>query len=124
MPKKEAARLGLTGRGLKWCMRLDQEDCTPYGKVLWRSSIRKTRRVAMASSRPLLKKGSKGDAVETLQRALASVDYDPGGFDGIFGPNTERAVKEFQTNHGLAADGVVGPKTWAALEEAAPEAAL
>jgi peptidoglycan hydrolase-like protein with peptidoglycan-binding domain len=80
--------------------------------------------MAVASSRPLLKNGSKSDAVETLQRALASVNYDPGEFDGIFGPNTERAVKEFQTNHGLAADGVVGPKTWAALEEAAPEAAL
>src|SRR5215216_826064 len=105
-----------TGQALKRCMRLEQENCTLYGKVLCRSPIRRTGRVTLESSRPLLKNGSKGDAVETLQRALAAVDYDPGGVDGIFGPNTERAVKEFQTSQGLAADGVVGPKTWAALD--------
>lgn len=35
--------------------------------------------------------------------------------DGIFGPNTEEAVKELQKAKGLAADGIVGPRTWAAL---------
>jgi peptidoglycan hydrolase-like protein with peptidoglycan-binding domain len=72
----------------------------------------------MANSTPVLKKSSKGDAVTRLQEGLYQLGYDPGGVDGTFGPNTERAVKEFQRNNGLADDGVVGPKTWMALEEA------
>jgi hypothetical protein len=36
--------------------------------------------------------------------------------DGVFGPDTESAVKRFQTEHGLADDGVVGPLTWSVLE--------
>ena len=72
----------------------------------------------MANSTPVLRKGSKGEAVSRLQQGLYQLGYDPGTVDGIFGPNTERAVREFQTNNGLGADGVVGPRTWTALEEA------
>ena len=35
--------------------------------------------------------------------------------DGVFGPDTESALKRFQTEHGLADDGVVGPLTWSVL---------
>ena len=35
-----------------------------------------------------------------------------GNYDGSFGPNTEKAVKEYQARYGLNADGIVGPKTW------------
>jgi g-D-glutamyl-meso-diaminopimelate peptidase len=72
----------------------------------------------MSGSTPLLKKGSKGEAVTRLQQGLQQLGHDPGTIDGIFGRNTERAVRDFQTNNGLTADGVVGPKTWTALEEA------
>lgn len=53
-----------------------------------------------------LKKGSKGDDVKQLQRALHLYE------DGIFGPLTEEAVKQFQKKYGLVADGIVGPHTW------------
>lgn len=56
-----------------------------------------------------VKKGSRGDDVKTLQRKLNLIP------DGIFGPLTEEAVREFQKSHGLTADGIAGPKTWAAL---------
>ena len=53
--------------------------------------------------------GARGDDVKTLQRELQIAA------DGIFGPITERAVLEYQEDHDLIIDGIVGPKTWAAL---------
>ena len=66
------------------------------------------------ASEPVLKKGAKGKAVERLQRALAAAGHAV-AVDGDFGAGTERAVRAFQAAHGLEADGVVGPATWAAL---------
>lgn len=57
-----------------------------------------------------LKKGSRGEEVKLLQRLLHLYE------DGIFGPLTEEAVKEFQKANGLVADGIVGDKTWAKLK--------
>ena len=57
----------------------------------------------------ILKKGSRGEAVKTLQSILNLI------VDGIFGPITEEAVKEFQKSHGLLVDGIVGANTWTAL---------
>lgn len=56
-----------------------------------------------------LKRGSRGSEVKTLQGKLNLMA------DGIFGPLTEEAVKEFQKHAGLTVDGVVGARTWAAL---------
>ena len=65
---------------------------------------------------PVIKKGSKGDAVKKAQNALKARFYDPGPVDGIFGPKTFKAVKWYQSDRGLTADGIVGPKTWARLD--------
>lgn len=69
--------------------------------------------------KPTIKKGSKGEYVALAQSMLIQRGYDLGkwGADGDFGSQTEKAVKEFQTDHGLKADGIIGPATWAALEE-------
>ena len=69
-----------------------------------------------ADERGLLRKGSRGTDVKVLQRALRSVGYDL-EIDGIFGRITLECVKSFQGTHGLTRDGIVGPKTWAKLEE-------
>jgi peptidoglycan hydrolase-like protein with peptidoglycan-binding domain/TPR repeat protein len=53
--------------------------------------------------------------VRDLQRRLALADYPAGRVDGLFGPQTWRALVAFQASHGLKADGIVGPQTWAAL---------
>ena len=63
----------------------------------------------------VLKKGSKGDEVVTLQKKLKQWGYYNGTVDGIFGSATEKAVQYFQRKNGLTADGIVGAKTAAAL---------
>jgi hypothetical protein len=65
-----------------------------------------------------LKLGDKGKQVTILQRALKSLGYAPGTVDGRYGPSTQRAVARFQHAAKLATDGILGPKTLAALAQA------
>lgn len=64
---------------------------------------------------PLLKRGSHGSIVKDLQEQLKNLNYYNGHIDGIFGPRTENAVKEFQKANDLAVDGIAGPHTYSAL---------
>ena len=67
---------------------------------------------------PILRKGSSGNAVKTLQRLLRQLQYvNLDGktliiVDGHFGSNTEAAVKRYQQKHLNGVDGIVGIKTW------------
>ena len=63
----------------------------------------------------VLKKGSYGAEVRYLQQKLTSYLYPVGNIDGIFGTNTQNAVKDFQRENGLVVDGVVGDNNWKAL---------
>lgn len=63
----------------------------------------------------VLKKGSKGEQVKTLQRLLTAMGYPCGVVDGSFGNNTLAGVKAFQRGNKLAVDGSVGELTWTAL---------
>jgi peptidoglycan hydrolase-like protein with peptidoglycan-binding domain len=65
--------------------------------------------VSTPTRQPVVRKGSTGAAVSTLQRFLGIAA------DGKFGPATEAAVRRYQQMRGLAADGVVGPATWGAM---------
>lgn len=68
---------------------------------------------------PLLKRGSTGPDVLTLQTTLKQLGFDPNGVDGTFGPGCEAAVIAFQKAKGLTPDGIVGPNTMAALQSGA-----
>jgi len=65
-----------------------------------------------------IKKGDKGSGVKLAQSILKDSGlptWDPGAVDGDFGPLTEMAVKNFQSDHTLTIDGIVGENTWRAL---------
>jgi N-acetylmuramoyl-L-alanine amidase len=53
----------------------------------------------------------RGDDVAELQRRMNALGFDAGREDGILGPATERAIRQFQRNAGLTPDGVFGPAT-------------
>jgi len=63
---------------------------------------------------PLLRRGDRLPSVVAVQLLLNRCGFSV-SVDGIFGPRTERAVKEFQGWRRLKTDGIVGPKTWKAL---------
>jgi N-acetyl-anhydromuramyl-L-alanine amidase AmpD len=66
----------------------------------------------------MLQRGATGESVDVLQIRLADHGHRV-TVDGVFGAATEKAVKAFQSEHGLTVDGLVGPSTWAALDRAA-----
>jgi peptidoglycan hydrolase-like protein with peptidoglycan-binding domain len=66
---------------------------------------------------PVLREGSSGPVVQSLQTLLTNGALDewgttPHGIDGVFGPHTKASVRAFQTWGGVTADGVVGDQTW------------
>jgi peptidoglycan hydrolase-like protein with peptidoglycan-binding domain len=72
------------------------------------------------SGQPTISLGATGNAVKRLERALRRTPNLGLIVDGVFGPQLESAVKEFQQGTGLMVDGVVGPATWAALPDGGP----
>lgn len=73
--------------------------------------------VESAKNTPTLRRGATGELVKRLQTLLNQTGAEL-DVDGIFGGKTEEAVLHFQGLHDLTDDGIVGPKTWAALEAA------
>lgn len=71
--------------------------------------------ISASEDAAVLKMGSSGSQVRTLQTKLNNWGYNAGKVDGIFGSSTREAVKRFQRKNGLTADGIVGAKTAAAL---------
>lgn len=63
----------------------------------------------------VLKQGSRGDSVKTVQQKLIRWGYLKGSADGIFGAKTKAAVIAFQKKNGLTADGIIGARTAQAL---------
>lgn len=65
----------------------------------------------------LLRQGSIGEEVRLLQGYLNDLGYNSGRLDGIFGPVTDGAVRDFQRDNGLSVDGIAGPKTLSRMKE-------
>ncbi len=67
------------------------------------------------SAQAMVRRGAQCEAVDQLQVALGDRGYDIGGVDGKFGGRTEAAVRRFQKQQNLQADGIVGPATARAM---------
>ncbi|MEH1127186.1 peptidoglycan-binding domain-containing protein [Micromonospora sp. CPCC 206061] len=63
---------------------------------------------------PLVREGDRGQAVRDVQHLLRENRYEL-AVDGVFGPLTDGAVRDFQKDRSLVVDGIVGPNTWAAI---------
>jgi hypothetical protein len=64
-----------------------------------------------------LKRGATGESVKSLQTRLRAIGYYKGSIDGVFGAQTEQAVRNFQAKQGILVDGIVGRATRAELEK-------
>lgn len=91
------------GLGITWGGTWTTPD-TPHFEIKkdWKSP----KPVAPKYPGTSIKEGSKGNNVVLVQKELGVTS------DGIYGPNTKKAVIKFQLKNNLVGDGVVGPKTW------------
>ena len=67
---------------------------------------------------PIIRQGSRGNYVCIAQDGLNTLGYRTGGLDGVFGTQTNIAVKKKQKAKGLSIDGIIGCNTWRSLQEA------
>jgi N-acetylmuramoyl-L-alanine amidase len=95
---------------------MDMKTRTPLQRGVLVGAIALVSALASAPAQAAsLKVGDCSSAVRSLQQKLASARYPTGAIDGCFGRATRHAVLAVQLAHGLAADGIAGPQTQAAL---------
>lgn len=98
------------------CVRMYNEDVIElYNQVPIGTPVRITGVVPLGR---ILRRGLSGLDVRDVQGKLNVLGYYQGDIDGVFGPMTETAVRNFQRDQGLSVDGIVGPQTYSALQQA------
>ena len=107
-----SSQTNTTSKGDDWIRRLQQE-CNNQG--FSKQTVDGIPGPATLAGCPLMRKGAQGNITKLLQEKLVSLGYSTNGIDGIFGSGTYSAVKAFQANNGLSADGIVGQNTWRKL---------
>ena len=103
------------GTGGKVMRHVRRANIVGYGHPLYDpATAPKATPKPAAATGPTLRRGARGGAVRRLQERLNAHGARL-AVDGIFGPATDHAVQTFQGNRILVIDGIVGPRTWAAL---------
>lgn len=95
-----------------WCARL-QKECN--AQKFSKQKVDNIPGPNTLAGCPQLGRKSRGKITALMQERLNALGYDCSAVDGVNGPKTQAAIKAFQRNHGLVADGIVGPKTWSKL---------
>jgi N-acetylmuramoyl-L-alanine amidase len=101
-----AVRAFQQGRGLSVTGVMDQITETALEEARWKLGDR-----SLSLQKPMM----RGDDVATLQSRLVDMGFNPGRVDGIYGPLTEKALRDFQKSVGVTIDGICGPGTVIAL---------
>jgi len=99
---EEAVRAFQQGRGLSVSGAVDKATEIALEEARWKLGDRSLR---------IQEPAMRGDDVATLQARLVDMGFNPGRVDGIYGPLTESAVREFQRSVGATHDGICGPNT-------------
>ena len=99
-----------TKKGITKALQL--EDNKQYGARLVVDGIMGPN---TAKKSPIIRKGANGWITWTIQCMLYCKGYDPGYLDGIYGSKMGTMLVQYQRNHGLVADGVVGYNTYMSL---------
>ena len=102
-----------------WHLRYVKGDEIPQAVRDFEKGVKPEPPKPQQTSKPVLRLGSTGDGVTLLQSALRARGFTI-AVDGHFGPQTDRTVRAFQSRSGLTVDGLVGDKTWSALQASAP----
>jgi hypothetical protein len=129
-----AAMAGVTGQTHLVCRYLEKTGLSPFLNDL--PSLSSAERVAKGYNGPKWKENdyanklirnwkiagadatqAAGRSTAELQTALTRLGYDPGGIDGQTGAATKAALRSYQVDNGLVADGDAGTLTWEALNE-------
>ena len=97
-----------------------QTTTAPYQNSNYMASLSapattKTRQEEQQVTYPTLRMGATGEEVSQLQRQLQAMGYDVGNIDGQYGQRTFNAVRQFQEDKGLDADGIAGQQTFMAM---------
>ena len=85
------------------------------GSIVYRVKAESEQSTFESVETAVIKQGSRGETVRLIQTKLKRWGYYNGSVDGIFGTQTLKAVRYFQSKNGLKVDGIVGPATLKAL---------
>lgn len=92
-----------------WVKRLQQE-CNAQG--FSKQTVDGIKGPVTLAGCPQVRRGAQGGITKLIQEKLTVLGIPCGNIDGIFGPNTEKGVRSFQSMRGIPVDGIVGPQTW------------
>lgn len=108
---------GIFGKNTQNAVKMFQKDVNiAVDGIVGEVTMAKLKEIDKKSVQKLIRIGDKGIDVIALQGRLKELNYPVGTVDGIFGKNTQAAVKMFQKDNGLIDDGIVGPNTLKALD--------
>ncbi len=94
---------------------LNQNLCHQHGYIFLIEDLEQ--QACTSGGFPLIKQNSRGNYVCVAQDDLNTLGYTTGGLDGVFGGQTQNAVRRYQASRELSVDGIIGCNTWKSLQE-------